>query len=85
MAGIDFLREVQAGRLPSAPIGRTVDFALDEVEPRRAVFSLTPGEEHYKPPAARGLDDPPPRLRLVLFFRTAPQFTLLRRPEARAE
>ncbi|KQV99867.1 PaaI family thioesterase [Streptomyces sp. Root369] len=49
MAGIDFLREVQAGRLPPAPIGRTVDFALDEVEPGRAVFSLTPGEEHYNP------------------------------------
>ncbi|WP_030147341.1 MULTISPECIES: PaaI family thioesterase [unclassified Streptomyces] len=49
MAGIDFLREVQAGRLPAAPIGRTVDFALDEVEPGRAVFSLAPGEEHYNP------------------------------------
>jgi uncharacterized protein (TIGR00369 family) len=49
MAGIDFLREVQAGRLPRAPISSTVDFALDEVEPGRAVFSLTPGEEHYNP------------------------------------
>ncbi|MGX1274257.1 PaaI family thioesterase [Streptomyces phaeoluteigriseus] len=49
MAGIDFLRELQAGRLPGPPIGHTVDFALDEVEPGRAVFSLTPGEEHYNP------------------------------------
>ncbi|WP_405560506.1 PaaI family thioesterase [Streptomyces canus] len=49
MAGIDFLREVQAGGLPRAPISHTVDFALDEVEPGRAVFSLTPGEEHYNP------------------------------------
>ncbi|MFI6439146.1 PaaI family thioesterase [Streptomyces sp. NPDC050759] len=49
MAGIDFLREVQGGRLPAAPIGHTVDFTLDEVEPGRAVFSLTPGEEHYNP------------------------------------
>ncbi|WP_328974799.1 PaaI family thioesterase [Streptomyces canus] len=49
MAGIDFLREVRAGRLPRAPISSTVDFALDEVEPGRAVFSLTPGEEHYNP------------------------------------
>ncbi|MEU4467491.1 PaaI family thioesterase [Streptomyces sp. NPDC024017] len=49
MAGIDFLREVQAGRLPRAPISCTVDFALDEVEPGRAVFSMTPGEEHYNP------------------------------------
>ncbi|MFD5231106.1 PaaI family thioesterase [Streptomyces qaidamensis] len=49
MTGIDFLREVQAGRLPGPPISRTVDFALDEVEPGRAAFSLTPGEEHYNP------------------------------------
>ncbi len=49
MAGIDFLRELQAGRLPRAPISHTVDFALDEVAPGRAVFSLVPAEEHYNP------------------------------------
>jgi uncharacterized protein (TIGR00369 family) len=49
MAGLDFLREVQAGRLAAAPVGQTLDFALDEVEHGRAVFSLVPGEEHYNP------------------------------------
>ncbi len=49
MAGLDFLREVQAGRLAAPPVGRTLDFALDEVEHGRAVFSLVPGEEHYNP------------------------------------
>ncbi|MDX2682171.1 PaaI family thioesterase [Streptomyces sp. NY05-11A] len=49
MAGIDFLRELQAGRLPGAPIGYAIDLRLDEVEPGRVVFSLTPGEEHYNP------------------------------------
>ncbi|MFI5865370.1 PaaI family thioesterase [Streptomyces sp. NPDC051546] len=49
MAGLDFLREVQAGRVAAPPIGRTLDFALDEVEHGRAVFSLLPGEEHYNP------------------------------------
>ncbi|MFF7529039.1 PaaI family thioesterase [Streptomyces bobili] len=49
MAGIDFLRELQAGRLPGPPINYAIDFALDEVEPGRAVFSLTPAEEHYNP------------------------------------
>ncbi|WP_406497247.1 PaaI family thioesterase [Streptomyces sp. NBC_01604] len=49
MAGIDFLRELRAGRLPGPPINYTIDFALDEVEPGRVVFSLTPGEEHYNP------------------------------------
>jgi uncharacterized protein (TIGR00369 family) len=49
MAGLDFLRELQAGRLPGPPINHAVDFTLTEVEPGRAVFSLTPGEEHYNP------------------------------------
>ncbi len=49
MAGIDFLRELKAGQLPGPPINYTIDFTLDEVEPGRAVFSLTPGEEHYNP------------------------------------
>ena len=49
MAGIDFLRELQAGRLPGPPIDRTHRLHLNEVEPGRAVFSLTPGEEHYNP------------------------------------
>ncbi|MGY1496333.1 PaaI family thioesterase [Streptomyces sp. QTS52] len=49
MAGLDFLRELQAGRLPAPPVNHTVDFTLIEVEPGRAVFSLTPGEEHYNP------------------------------------
>lgn len=49
MAGIDFLRELQAGRLPGPPINYTVDHTMDEVEPGRVVFSLTPGEEHYNP------------------------------------
>ncbi|MFG2953625.1 PaaI family thioesterase [Streptomyces sp. NPDC048291] len=49
MAGIDFLREVRAGRLPGPPINYAIDFTLDEVEPGRAVFSLAPGEEHYNP------------------------------------
>ncbi|WP_328875978.1 PaaI family thioesterase [Streptomyces sp. NBC_00287] len=48
-SGMDFLREMLAGRLPSPPISSTLDFTLDEVEEGRAVFSLTPGEEHYNP------------------------------------
>jgi uncharacterized protein (TIGR00369 family) len=48
-SGLDFLRDVQAGRLPAPPLAATLDFTLDEVEHGRAVFSLTPGEEHYNP------------------------------------
>ncbi|KUO10288.1 PaaI family thioesterase [Streptomyces sp. DSM 15324] len=49
MAGIDFLRTMQAGQLPGPPISSAIDFDLDEVELGRVVFSLTPGEEHYNP------------------------------------
>ncbi|MFD4690867.1 PaaI family thioesterase [Streptomyces sp. NPDC058463] len=47
--GLEFLRDIAAGRLPGPPVGATVDFTLDEVEHGRAVFSLLPGEEHYNP------------------------------------
>ncbi len=49
MSGIDFLRALAAGSLPKPPVNHAIDFVLDEVEPGRAVFSLTPGEEHYNP------------------------------------
>ncbi|TXS34127.1 PaaI family thioesterase [Streptomyces sp. ms191] len=49
MAGLDFLRELVAGRLPGAPIGALLGFALEEVEHGRAVFTFEPGEEHYNP------------------------------------
>ncbi|MFJ8112943.1 PaaI family thioesterase [Streptomyces sp. NPDC096132] len=48
-SGLDFLREMQAGRLPGPPVSATLDFVLDEVDEGRAVFSITPGEEHYNP------------------------------------
>ncbi|WP_392673356.1 PaaI family thioesterase [Streptomyces sp. LN785] len=47
--GLEFVREIAAGRLPGAPIAATLDFTLDEAEHGRVVFSLVPGEEHYNP------------------------------------
>ncbi|MFI9155271.1 PaaI family thioesterase [Streptomyces sp. NPDC053367] len=47
--GLDLLRAMVAGRLPTPPIAATLGFTLDEVEHGRAVFSLIPGEEHYNP------------------------------------
>lgn len=47
--GLDFLREIVAGRLPAPPISETLGFTLEEVEHGRAVFALAPGEEHYNP------------------------------------
>ncbi|MFC9386674.1 PaaI family thioesterase [Streptomyces venezuelae] len=49
MAGLDFLREMVAGRLPGPPIAALLGFGLDEVEDGRAVFVFEPGEEHYNP------------------------------------
>ncbi|WMX43665.1 PaaI family thioesterase [Streptomyces roseicoloratus] len=49
MAGLDFLRAIAEGRLPGAPLGALIGFALEEVEDGRAVFSFEPGEEHYNP------------------------------------
>ncbi|MEU2658837.1 PaaI family thioesterase [Streptomyces sp. NPDC007325] len=49
MAGLDFLREMIAGRLPGPPIAALLGFSLEEVEDGRAVFALEPGEEHYNP------------------------------------
>ncbi|MGY0064668.1 PaaI family thioesterase [Streptomyces sp. LZ34] len=48
-SGLEFLRELAAGRLPGPPIGATLGLALEEVEHGRAVFCLEPGEEHYNP------------------------------------
>ncbi|MFB7026506.1 MULTISPECIES: PaaI family thioesterase [unclassified Streptomyces] len=49
MAGLDFLREITAGRLPGPPIAALLGFALEEVEDGRVVFSFEPAEEHYNP------------------------------------
>ncbi len=48
-SGLDFLREILAGRLPAPPIAAALGFALEEAEHGRAVFVLVPGEEHYNP------------------------------------
>lgn len=48
-SGLDFLRDIVAGRLPAPPVAATLGFTLEEVEYGRAVFALAPGEEHYNP------------------------------------
>jgi uncharacterized protein (TIGR00369 family) len=49
MAGIDYMRAIVAGEVPSPPIAVTMRLAPVEVEEGRAVFSGEPGEEHYNP------------------------------------
>ena len=49
LAGLDFLRKIIAGELPQPPIAHTLDYALLEIEPGRAVFGFQPSEIHYNP------------------------------------
>jgi uncharacterized protein (TIGR00369 family) len=49
MSGIDFLRAIVSGDIPTPPMGMTLDFKLIEVEPGRAVFGCQPAEFHYNP------------------------------------
>ncbi|MEU1788185.1 PaaI family thioesterase [Streptomyces sparsogenes] len=48
-SGLEFLRDMAAGRVPGPPIAATLGLALEEAEHGRVVFSLEPGEEHYNP------------------------------------
>jgi len=47
--GLDLLRGVMTGDLPSAPISDTLDFFLAEVEPGRVVFQGNPQSAFYNP------------------------------------
>lgn len=49
MTGLEFLEAIRSGELPPAPISRLLGFHLVEVEPERAVFEATPGEQHFNP------------------------------------
>jgi len=48
-SGMEFLKRIWSGELPSAPIGHTMDFVPIEGEPGRVVFQGTPGRQHYNP------------------------------------
>ena len=49
MSGLEFLQGVRDGKLPPAPIQELIGMKLVEVELGRAVWELTPAEQHYNP------------------------------------
>ena len=49
LSGQQVFEAMLAGRLPSPPIGHTLDFCLIRVEPGHAVFQGRPGLAHYNP------------------------------------
>jgi hypothetical protein len=46
LPGLQFLRKIVSGELPAPPIAYALDYALLEVEERRAVFGTKPAEFH---------------------------------------
>jgi uncharacterized protein (TIGR00369 family) len=49
LAGIDYMREVAAGKVPPPPIAVLLRMGPVEIEEGRVVFEGEPGEEHYNP------------------------------------
>jgi len=49
MPGLEFLRAIRDGELPTAPIQDLMGFQLVEVEEGRVAFRSTPGKQHYNP------------------------------------
>lgn len=47
--GLDLMQAMLRGELPYAPIARTLDFMLVEIDAGRAVFQGTPGPQHFNP------------------------------------
>ncbi len=46
---IDYMRAICEGRIPPPPIAKLLSMDLVEVEEGKAVFQLTPAEQHYNP------------------------------------
>ena len=49
LAGIDYLRAMQRGELPPAPIAGLLQFEVSEVEEGRVSFTCRPDESAYNP------------------------------------
>ena len=49
MAGLDYINEIIAGRIPPPPISQLVQMDIVEAEPGRVVFTCAPDESAYNP------------------------------------
>ncbi len=49
LAGLDYMRAIQAGEIPPPPIAVVMNYSIAELEQGSAVFEGEPGEEHYNP------------------------------------
>jgi len=49
MSGLEYLRAMQVGEIPPAPIVVLMNMGVTEVEEGRIVFTAEPAEYHYNP------------------------------------
>jgi len=49
LSGIEYMRELIAGRIAPPPIMKLLGYRLAQVEEGLAVFECEPGEQHYNP------------------------------------
>ncbi|HVT64643.1 MAG TPA: PaaI family thioesterase [Mycobacteriales bacterium] len=47
--GIEFLRAIATGELPSPPVAELIGFDIRDIQPGRVTFEMTPRLEHYNP------------------------------------
>lgn len=47
--GLDFMRAIQDGKFPGAPIAKTMNFWIHDVQPGRVTFRGAPKFEHFNP------------------------------------
>ena len=49
MSGLEYLRAIARGELPTPPMADLIGFDFSEIEEGRVVFECTPAEYHYNP------------------------------------
>jgi uncharacterized protein (TIGR00369 family) len=49
MSGLEYLRAIARGELPTPPVADLIGFDFFEIEEGRVVFECTPAEYHYNP------------------------------------
>ena len=49
LSGLEVIRAIAAGEIPSPPIARAFDFGVTEVEEGRVTFTMEPAEHAYNP------------------------------------
>ncbi|MBM7068673.1 PaaI family thioesterase [Actibacterium sp. 188UL27-1] len=49
MSGLAFMEGIRDGTLPAPPIGRVLEYRVDQVEPGRVIFRGTPSFDHTNP------------------------------------